>query len=114
MSVLAQFRQRALAFPEVEEQPDHEKTLFQVAQKSFATLSEPDQRVCLKLSELDQSLFTDFDANAIYAVPDPSGQEGWTYVELDSVPESVVADALTAAYCHVAPRRLAQPYLDAS
>jgi hypothetical protein len=44
----------------------------------------------------------------IYPVPNKWGLQGWTFVELSRVSEELLRDALTTAYCTVAPARLAQ------
>ncbi|HEV7350129.1 MmcQ/YjbR family DNA-binding protein [Telluribacter sp.] len=101
------FRQLALSFPETTEQPHFEKPSFRVGKKIFATLNMKEQRATLKLSERDQDLFTLYDRTIIYPVPNNWGQQGWTHVDLTRVPEEMLKDALTAAYCEVAPARLA-------
>ncbi|GAB3264511.1 hypothetical protein GCM10027347_31620 [Larkinella harenae] len=107
MVAVETFRQLALALPEAVEQPHFEKTSFRVARKIVATLDEPNLRACLKLSESDQDLFSVFDKTVIYPVPNKWGKQGWTFIELQKVPEEMLRDALTAAYCAVAPKRLA-------
>lgn len=92
------FRKLALAFPEVVEQPHFEKTSFRVNKKIFATLDEKRQRACLKFSETDQDVFSSFDKNVIYPVPNAWGRQGWTFVELAMIDKEMLADALTTAY----------------
>ena len=101
-------RQLALAFPETMEQPHFDKTSFRVGKKIFATLNEKMQRATLKLSEKDQDLFTLYDPAVIYPVPNKWGKQGWTQVDLTQVPEEMLKDALRAAYCEMAPCRLAE------
>lgn len=104
------FRQAALAFEEAVEQPHFEKTSFRVAGKIFATLDLPAQRATLKLSVLDQSVFCSFDATIIYPAAGAWGKGGWTTVELQKIKPEMLQDALTCAYCSVAPKRLSAKY----
>jgi predicted DNA-binding protein (MmcQ/YjbR family) len=104
-------RKLALAFDESEEKPHFEKQSFRVKKKIFATLDAQSQTVVLKLSPVDQSVFSDYDRTVIYPVPGSWGKRGWTKVELRNVRKDIFKDALTTAYCTVAPRKLAEKYL---
>ena len=102
------FRQMALALPEMSEHPHFKNQAFKVlGKKVVVTLNTAENRVCLKLSELDQDLFSTFDRTVIYPVPNKWGKQGWTLVNLGKVELETLHDALRAAYCHVAPKRLA-------
>lgn len=107
---IKQFRELSLAFPETEELPHFEKTSFRVAKKIFATLSEKEKIVCLKLSLIDQDVFSAFDKSIIYPVPNKWGKQGWTFVKLDKIKKEMLIDILTTAYCEVAPKRLSQKF----
>ena len=100
-------RQLALSLPETTEQPHFEKSAFKVGKKIFATLNAPQQRATIKLSANDQDLFTIYDPTIIYTVPNKWGKHGWTHIDLTRVPEEMLHDALVAAYCEVAPPKLA-------
>jgi predicted DNA-binding protein (MmcQ/YjbR family) len=104
---LETFRQMALSFPEAIEAPHFEKPSFRVNKKIFATYDQVNQRVCLNLSAKDQDLFSVYDKSAIYPIPNKWGQQGWTFVELSKVRDDMLADALSSAYCTVAPAKLA-------
>jgi hypothetical protein len=56
---------------------------------------------CLKLNEIDQSVFSAFDSNIIFAVPNSWGKQGWTLFNLDKIREDMFTDALTLAYQNV-------------
>lgn len=99
------FRQLALAFPGTTEQPHFEKTSFRVAKKIFATLDVANGLVCIKLSEIDQNVFCTFDKTMIYPVPNKWGKQGWTFINLANIQEEMLVDALTTAYCEVAPKK---------
>lgn len=101
------FRQLALSLPEAIEQPHFEKHLFRVKKKIFATLDPGNHQACLKLSAVDQSVFSGFDPAIIYPVPNKWGSQGWTLIDLTKVPAEMLVDALTTAYCQIAPPKLA-------
>ena len=104
------FRQIALSFPEVMEQPHFEKNSFRVNKKIFVTHDEPNNRVTIKLSANDQSVFCSFDINIIYPVSGGWGRQGWTIIELRKIRKDMLKDALTVAYCAVAPKRRTEFY----
>ena len=102
MSLSENFRNIALSFPNVVEMPHFEKASFRVKKKIFATFDEKNLRVCIKLSEAEQDLFTLYDKSVIYPVPNKWGKQGWTFVELALVKDEMLIDAVTAAYSEVA------------
>lgn len=95
------FKQLALSFPGVEEQPHFEKSSFRVKKKIFATHASESDIVCVKLSEIDQSVFCAFDKTIIYPVDNKWGKQGWTLVELKKVRKDMLIDILTTAYKEV-------------
>jgi hypothetical protein len=105
------FRRMALSLAESIEAPHFEKASFRVARKIFATLDQGARRACLKFSEENQSMFCSHDRSVIYPVPNKWGKMGWTFVELRRVRKTLLSAALTAAYCHVAPKKLAARYI---
>jgi predicted DNA-binding protein (MmcQ/YjbR family) len=92
------FKELALALPGAEELPHFEKTSYRVNKKIFATLDVQNSIACLKLSPVDQNVFSGISRQAIYPVPNKWGLRGWTYIELDKVRKNLIMDALTAAY----------------
>jgi YjbR protein len=104
-------RQIAVAFAETDEHPHFERQAFRVKKKIFATLLEKNQTLNVKLSLIDQSVFCALDPAIIYPVPGQWGLNGMTTIELTKVKKSMVKDALTCAYCNVAPKELAEKYL---
>ncbi len=104
-------RQLALSFPETDEHPHFERKAFRVKKKIFATLSEKDMTVSLKLTLSDQSVFCAFDPTIIYPAIGGWGRMGFTLVNLKKIKKSMFRDALTTAYCTVAPPKLAAPFL---
>ncbi len=110
MVTIAEARKLALAFPETDEHPHFERMAFRVKKKIFATLSAKDKTVNLKLSPEDQSVFCAFDPSVIHPVPGGWGRMGFTTVHLGKIRKAMFKDALTVAYCNVAPKDLAAKY----
>ena len=102
------FQKLALSFPEVAETPHFEKTSFRVKNKIFATYDFEFNKACIKLSEIDQDVFSVAAKSIIYPVNNKWGKQGWTFVELDAIQNDLLVDVLTTAYCQVAPRKLAE------
>ena len=101
------FRKLALSFPEATEEPHFEKTSFRVKKKIFATYDDATKRACIKLSEFDQDVFSSAGKAIIFPVDNTWGKQGWTIIELKKVNKDLFTDALTTAYCEVAPKKLA-------
>lgn len=102
-------RKLALSFPDVTEEPHFEKTSFRVNKKIFASFDAANHRACIKLSEIDQNVFSAYDATIIFPVPNKWGKQGWTFVDLNRVPKTMLADALKTAYTQVAPSKKSSP-----
>lgn len=107
MVTIETLRRLALSFPETTEEPHFEKTSFRIKKKIFATYDEKNNRTCIRLSETDQSAFSASPGLVIYPVQNKWGQQGWTWVEMRKVHPDLFADAVTTAYCTVAPPKLA-------
>lgn len=99
-----------LSFPEVSESPHFEKLSFRVGKKILATLTEDGEILTVKLSLIDQSAFSSFDKTIIFPVPNKWGVQGWTQIKLDKIKKTMLKDAVTAAYCAVAPAKLSAPF----
>jgi len=104
------YKQIALSFPETSEQPHFDKISFRIGKKIFATYDAKKNLACLLLSPIDQSVFSAFDSSIIFPVPNKWGQKGATLFNLDKVRVDLFTDALTTAYCKVAPKKLAEKY----
>jgi predicted DNA-binding protein (MmcQ/YjbR family) len=102
------FRKLALLFPNVTEEPHFEKTSFKVKNKIFATYDEIKKTACIKLSEIDQNVFSTVGKTIIFPVDNKWGKQGWTIIEMKKVNKDLFVDALTTAYCEVAPKKLAE------
>jgi predicted DNA-binding protein (MmcQ/YjbR family) len=101
------FRKLALSFPEATEEPHFEKTSFKVKKKIFATYDGLKKIACIKLSEIDQDVFSSSGNAIIFPVDNKWGKQGWTLIEMNKVRKELFIDALTTAYCEVAPKKLA-------
>jgi predicted DNA-binding protein (MmcQ/YjbR family) len=107
MVTIDQLRVLALSFPETTEEPHFEKTSFRVSKKIFATYDAKSNRATVKLSEIDQDVFSS-DKGIIYPAPNKWGKLGWTLIEMSQVNADLFKDALTTAYCEVALKKLVQ------
>lgn len=108
MVSLDTLRKLALSFPETTEEPHFEKTSFRVKKKIFATYDDKTRSACVKLSEIDQSVFSAAAEAIIYPVNNKWGKQGWTLIEMDRVNKDLFVDILTTAYCGIAPKKLAE------
>lgn len=102
MVTIYYFRQLALSFPETTEEPHFEKTSFRIKKKIFATYDEKNKRACIKLSEMDQDIFSQADRSIIYPLANKWGKQGWTIIEMTLVKKELFEAALTTAYETVA------------
>lgn len=106
MVTLDTLRSIALSFPEVTEEPHFEKLSFRVQKKIFATYDQAAKRAIIKLSEIDQDVFSSIAKTVIFPVDNKWGKQGWTVVEMDQASVDLFQDALFTAYCQVAPKKL--------
>jgi hypothetical protein len=111
MLTVAEVRILALSLDEAVELPHFDRASFRVNKKIFATMVEKENIAVLMLSPEDQSVFCAYDKTKMYPVPNKWGKKGATIVELKKVRKDILKDALTTAYCRVAPERLASKYL---
>ena len=111
MVTASEVRKFALSFPETDEHPHFDRSAYRVKKKIFSTLDEKQKRVMVKLNINDQSVFCSFDPLIIYPVPGGWGKKGATYIELTKVKKAMLKDAITVAYCTVAPAALALKFL---
>ncbi len=91
-------RQIALTLPGTTEHPHFDKQAFKANKRIFATLWEKELLVMVKLSLIDQSVFSSFNPAIIYPVPNKWGLQGCTFIELNKVPLEMLKDALHTAW----------------
>jgi len=108
MVTIATLRKIALSFPETSEEPHFEKTSFRVKKKIFATYDDKTKRACIKLSEINQDVFSLVDKTIIFPLDNKWGKQGWTLIEMKKVNKDLFLDAITTAYCEIAPLKLAE------
>ena len=101
----------ALSFPQTSEQSHFDKPSSRIGKKIFATHNLKENRICVKLSEIDQNVFSSFDPTVIYPVPNKWGKQGWTLVNLETISNELLYDALLAAYCEVAPKKISDAFI---
>lgn len=106
MVTQAKFREWALNLPEAAEAPHFDKTSFRIRKKIFATMNGEENRVCLKFTPEDQSVFSRMAAGVVRPVPNKWGKQGWTLIDLADIDPELCEDALRVAYCSVAPSDL--------
>jgi len=98
MVSLSTFKKIALSFADTSEELHFEKASFRVNKKIFATLNAKENRATIKLSEVDQDLFCVYDKNVMFPVPNKWGKQGWTHINLKTIPKEMCVDALTTSY----------------
>lgn len=99
-------RQFVLSLPGTEEYDHFGKPAFRANKRTFSTFWLPEQRVMVKLSLIDQSVFCAFDAAVVYPVPNKWGLHGYTLFELSNVPQEMLEDALTTAWQAAVEKRI--------
>ncbi|MEO5674419.1 MAG: MmcQ/YjbR family DNA-binding protein [Chitinophagales bacterium] len=99
-------REKFLSFPEVTEQDHFGKPSYRIKKKIFATLWLEDKRAMVKLSPDLQMDFCDKDPAAFIPVPGGWGRQGATFIELQEVSMESFIQAITAAWCRIAPKAL--------
>ncbi|MBK5279895.1 MAG: MmcQ/YjbR family DNA-binding protein [Bacteroidia bacterium] len=99
-------RKLALSFPETAEQDHWGRPSFSVKKKIFVTVWLSEKRAVLKLSLIDQSVFTEYNPEIFYPIPNAWGKKGWTFVELKKVRKDMLKDVLNLAWRGAAPKSL--------
>lgn len=98
MITIETVRQFALSLPGTEEYDHFGKPAFRANKRTYATLWVPEQRAMVKLTPIDQSVFSAFNPEVIYPVPNKWGLQGCTFFELKEARLDMLQDALTTAY----------------
>jgi hypothetical protein len=98
------FRELALSFEDAAEMPHFEKPSFRVRKKIFATLNNEERIACVKLTPVDQDIFSRA-GDMVYAVPNKWGKQGWTFVDLKKVRKNLLKEILFTAFSIVAKKK---------
>ncbi|MEO8772215.1 MAG: MmcQ/YjbR family DNA-binding protein [Ferruginibacter sp.] len=106
MVSIENFRKMALLLPEATESLHFDKPSFRIKNKIFATLHLSNKIAMLKLSLVQQSVFSDIDRTIIYPVPGGWGRQGATFVELAKVKKEILKEALVCAWRNTASKTL--------
>ncbi|HTI58570.1 MmcQ/YjbR family DNA-binding protein [Mucilaginibacter sp.] len=89
----------ALSQPNAEEFDHFGRPAFRIKKKRvFATLWPAENRMMVKLTPIDQSVFQSFDPAIFYPVPNKWGLGGATFVELSKVRRDMLEDAIHTAW----------------
>jgi hypothetical protein len=89
----------ALSQPNAEEFDHFGRPAFRIKKKRvFATLWPAENRMMVKLTPIDQSVFQSFDPAIFYPVPNKWGLGGATFVELSKVRRDMLEDAIRIAW----------------
>ena len=91
-------RQMAMALPGTVEQDHLGIPSFRVKDRIFSTLWIPEKRMVVKLSLIEQSVFSAFNSAIVYPVPNKFGPKGYTFFELETIPPEMLEDALHTAW----------------
>lgn len=102
MIVSSDVRQIALSFANSTEEPHFEKTSFRFKKKIFATLDEKLNKVVVKLTPIQQSVYCSINSTMIYPVPNKWGNQGWTMISLELIEEDLFTEVVKVAYENVA------------
>lgn len=95
---LEALRSLVISFSDVEENLHFERAAFKVRGKRiFTTILEADLTANLKLSEVDQSIFSQINDH-IYPIDNKWGKQGWTTFEFEFLDEALMKDAVRKAY----------------
>ena len=93
------FLKIAFSLPGTEQNPHFDRVAFKVTgRRIFASLLEESNSANIKLSLEEQKVFCEYDASAIYPVPNKFGLQGWTTFDLSKVSQELVSEALLSAY----------------
>ncbi|MEQ9298179.1 MAG: MmcQ/YjbR family DNA-binding protein [Cyclobacteriaceae bacterium] len=107
MITLDHLRTLSLSFPETTESPHFDKSSFRVRKKIFITYDGEVNTTNIKLTPENQDVFCLGD-KGLSPVPNKWAKQGWKAVDMTRVHRQFFEDAIIAAYCTVAPKKLAE------
>jgi hypothetical protein len=97
MEEITIFSEILAGLKDVTEKPHFEKKGYSVEGRLFATVDAKHTLGCVKLSLEAQNQFTEIN-KTVYPVPNNWGKKGWTYLNLSTIPESLLAEIIQTAY----------------
>lgn len=104
------FRSIALSLPEALEAEHMGHPDFRVRGKVFATLWPGENVGVVKLTPEEQGLFMQADAKVFTPVQGGWGRRGYTKIHLRTAKKDQLHEALVAAWCNTAPKRLVREF----
>ena len=105
------FRRLALSLPEATENAHMAHPDFRVRGKIFATLGYPKEGWgMVKLSPEQQELIIEEEPGIFVPAKGAWGRSGCTTVDLESVDERTLHDAIIKAWLNTAPKKLAKQF----
>ena len=99
------FRELALALPEVTEESHMGQPDFRIRKKIFATLNDATKATLRLNSEVQRSLMK-ISPDAYEPAAGKWGERGWTSVNLKQARKRDVKEALSFAWRQIAPKKL--------
>jgi hypothetical protein len=108
-----EFRGLALSLPEAAESVHMNHPDFRVGGKIFASLGPDEDWGMVKLTPKEQVVYVRADPDVFHPAKGAWGRRGYTTVRLCNAEESIVRDALTAAWRNTAPKRLVRGFDEA-
>ena len=105
-------QEMALNLPEVTEEPHFEKTSFRVNKKIFLTLNIAQSNAVVKLSLIDQDVFSSMSNGAVSPIDNKWGTQGWTQINMNTVDQNLLQDIVKTAYKTVAPKKFIDRMID--
>ena len=81
--------------------PHFEKKSYRIKKKIFATVDVKKNRLGVKFSQPDQSVFCSYNPEIIYPVQGAWGKQGFTFIELKKVRKDLCRQALQVSYENV-------------
>jgi hypothetical protein len=94
-----------MALPGTEELDHFGMPSFRVKNKIFATLWLKEHRMMVKLLPIDQSVFNSYNPAIFYPVPNKWGLKGATFIELSTVPQNMLEDAMATAWQNIVKKK---------
>lgn len=86
-------------------QPHFEKISYRIGKSIVATFNEATFIFTVKLSLDEQESYSILYPNTIYPVPNKWGSMGWTHLEIELLPETILQEILYCAYRGVAKKK---------
>ena len=87
-----------LAFEGIEQKPHFERIAFAVKKKIFATLSDKEQTLNVRLTPGLQFIFCPPGSDVIFPIDNAWGKQGWTTINLKKANRKMIQATVKEAY----------------